>query len=151
MRRPTQDEYLMGMAVAAARRGTCDRKLVGCLIASERGRVLETGYNGAPAGAPHCDEVGHLMYRDSCMRAVHAEANAVGYAARHGGPALAGGTAYVTTHPCPACMLLLITAGVVRIVYIEPYHEDADEVTRELAAASGIEVVEFNGSLWEVP
>lgn len=54
MDRITRDEMLMGMAEIVAKRGTCARLQVGCVV-SRDGRVISTGYNGAPAGIPHCD------------------------------------------------------------------------------------------------
>lgn len=52
--RPTMDEILREMAVLMARRSTCSRGAVGA-VAARDGRVVSSGYNGAPAGMPHCD------------------------------------------------------------------------------------------------
>jgi dCMP deaminase len=52
--RPTMDEILREMAVLMARRGTCSRRAVGA-VAARDGRIVSSGYNGAPAGMPHCD------------------------------------------------------------------------------------------------
>lgn len=57
MKRMTRDEMLMGIAMIVAGRGTCSRLQVGAVISRE-GRTLTLGYNGAPAGLPHCD---HFM------------------------------------------------------------------------------------------
>lgn len=46
----------MNLAKEAARRTTCIRRGVGCVLADERGRVLSIGYNGVAAGMPHCNE-----------------------------------------------------------------------------------------------
>lgn len=51
--RISRDQMLMEVAQAIAKRGTCSRKQVGVVVARD-GRVLVTGYNGAPAGMPHC-------------------------------------------------------------------------------------------------
>lgn len=144
MERMSAGKMLMEMAWLVAKRGTCDRRQVGCVLATPEGRVLAVGYNGAPEGCPHCSEAGHLMYRGSCLRAVHAEVNAVGFAARRGGPPLDGAVAFVTTHPCPSCLLLLITAGVRVVRYAEPYHEDADEISKILASGK-IDAIHFTG------
>lgn len=53
MERLTRDEYLMEVAHVVARRGTCSRAQVGVVFARE-GRIVATGYNGAPPGVPHC-------------------------------------------------------------------------------------------------
>lgn len=54
--RPTLDQYLMELAMVAAKRTTCIRRGVGCVLADSKGRVLSIGYNGVPAGMPHCNE-----------------------------------------------------------------------------------------------
>jgi dCMP deaminase len=130
-RRPTKDEYLMHIAVVASSRGTCDRRRVGCVLAASDGRVLSTGYNGSAPGAPHCDDVGHMMHDGHCVRTIHAEENAIAHAAR-AGIALAGATAYCTTHPCPGCLLLLRAAGVTRVVFLGAYHAEEDAVSAKL-------------------
>lgn len=57
----------MKIAFNVAERSTCDRAHVGAVIVRNR-RMLTTGYNGAPAGLPHCDEIGHLLIDDHCVR-----------------------------------------------------------------------------------
>jgi dCMP deaminase len=52
--RPSRHSVLMEFARTAAKRGTCPELQVGCAF-SLNGRILVTGYNGAPAGLPHCD------------------------------------------------------------------------------------------------
>lgn len=54
-------------------------------------------------------------------RAIHAEMEALLSAARTGKHGLRGGTLYVTTYPCENCAKHIITAGITRVVYIEPY------------------------------
>ena len=44
----------MAIAKIIAQRGTCSRLQVGAII-SRGGRVISTGYNGAPSGLPHCN------------------------------------------------------------------------------------------------
>lgn len=132
MTRPDKNEYFMWLAVVSSTRATCDRRSVGCVIVDSMGRILSTGYNGSAPGRPHCDEVGHMMFGGGCVRTTHAEANAVGYAAR-AGVSLYGSVAYVTCHPCPDCLKLLIASGVCKIVYLEPYHSDKDHISTEIA------------------
>ena len=52
--RPDRDDTLMGVAYLFAKRSTCSRLHVGAVF-SKAGRILVTGYNGAPSGLPHCD------------------------------------------------------------------------------------------------
>lgn len=53
-------------------------------------------------------------------RAVHAEMSALLDAARRGVP-VAGATLYTTTFPCHNCARHIVAAGVLRVVYVEPY------------------------------
>ncbi|MFA5312706.1 MAG: cytidine deaminase, partial [Methanomassiliicoccales archaeon] len=57
MDRPDNDTYFMRMADLVSTRSTCLRRKVGAVIVKEK-RVLSTGYNGAPKGLKHCEEVG---------------------------------------------------------------------------------------------
>lgn len=120
--RPSWDDYFMGITFQVAQRGTCDRARVGAIIVKDR-RILTTGYNGAPTGLPHCDEVGHLMINGHCMRTLHAEQNAIIQAALHG-VSVAGGTIYVTHQPCLTCAKMIINAGLKRVVYAGHYPDE---------------------------
>lgn len=139
--RPSWDDSFLEVARVAARRATCDRKHVGCVI-TIRNRIVATGYNGSIAGLEHCDAVGHDMLNGHCVRTVHAEANAVADAARRG-VSLDGATAYVTAFPCWLCFKLIAQAGIRRIVYEEAYRVEDDQARRTFAAAKelGIEIV----------
>lgn len=113
--------WLMEMAHLTARRSTCTRAQVGAVLALD-GHILTVGYNGAPAGVEHCwHDVGDTI---GCQVSVHAEANAIAFAARHGTPT-DGATMYVTLAPCVACAQLTIAAGIVRVVYDENYRSSA--------------------------
>lgn len=134
--RPSWDEYFVQIAFTVAQRSTCDRAHVGCVLVRDR-RILTTGYNGAPAGLPHCDDVGHLLVDGHCVRTLHAEQNALIQAALHG-VSTEGATAYVTHHPCLTCAKMLINAGVRRVVYAGNYPDDH---SRRFLDAAGVELV----------
>lgn len=121
-KRPSWDDYFMDITRQVAKRSTCDRARVGAVIVKDR-RILTTGYNGSPAGLPHCDEVGHLMIDGHCVRALHAEQNAIIQAALHG-VSVRGSTIYVTHQPCLTCAKMIINAGVIRVVYAGQYPDD---------------------------
>jgi dCMP deaminase len=131
--RPGWDEYFMEIARTVATRATCPRAMVGAVLTRER-RILTTGYNGAPRGVAHCSDVGCIMVAGHCVRATHAEANAIVQGALHG-VGLNGATAYCTHQPCVGCSKLLISAGVVRIVYADAY---PDAIAQELLAEAGV-------------
>jgi dCMP deaminase len=136
--RPGWDEYFMEIARTVATRATCPRARVGAVLTRER-RILTTGYNGAPRGIAHCTDAGCIMVDGHCQRATHAEANAIVQGALHG-VGLAGATAYCTHQPCSGCSKLLISAGVVRIVYADAY---PDAVGDALLAEAGVELVQY--------
>jgi len=132
------DEYFMDIARTVATRATCPRATVGAVLVREH-RILTTGYNGAPRGVAHCTEVGCTVINAHCQRATHAEANAIVQGALHG-VGLQNATAYCTHQPCVNCSKLLISAGVVKIVYDDAY---PDAVASGLLAEAGIAVVQF--------
>ncbi len=136
--RPGWDEYFMQIARTVATRATCPRASVGAVLVREH-RILTTGYNGSPRGVAHCTEVGCTLINDHCVRATHAEANAVVQAALHG-VNLDGSTAYCTHQPCVNCSKLLISAGVRKIVYETAY---PDPIAQELLAEAGVALVPF--------
>lgn len=117
--RPDFDTWAIDLARHFATRATCPRASVGCVLV--RGKhIIASGYNGAPAGLPHCTERGCAMVDGHCTRAVHAEANAVAQAARYGN-AIDGAWAYCTLTPCPTCAKLLLSAGIAGVVIAQDY------------------------------
>lgn len=150
MKRRSRDAVLMDAAWTFSTRSTCKRGefgAVGAVIAVD-GRIVSTGYNGAPSGLPHCDhtctctakgKTGRTTIRlvnapdqhdDGCPAnagcdiTVHAEANAVAFAARYG-TSTNNATLYTTVSPCLGCAKLIINAGLVRVVYHGEYRDTA--------------------------
>ena len=129
-------EYFMNIAHEVATRSTCNRKAVGAVIV--RGKtILSTGYNGSIKGLPHCDEAGHEMVDDHCIRTTHAEANAIVQAAKNG-VQINQSEIYVTASPCYNCFKLIANAGIKTIYYGEFYREDR---ILKHAKEAGIELV----------
>ena len=133
--RVSWDRYFMNLAVEAATRSTCPRKAVGAVIVRDRA-ILATGYNGSLRGLEHCTEIGCLMENEHCVRTVHAEANAILQAARHG-VGIDGADIYVTASPCWNCFKLIANSGIRRILYGEFYR---DERIHDFAEQAGIEL-----------
>lgn len=117
-KRLSWDSYFMSISVLAAKRSSCSRLHVGCVIVKNN-RILTSGYNGFLRGAPHVSRVsnGHEQFT------VHAEQNAICDAAFRGVP-LENSIAYVTHCPCINCMKLLIAAGISEIKYLHDYKND---------------------------
>ncbi|GHU31125.1 cell division protein DedD [Spirochaetia bacterium] len=148
MQRPSWDEYFMEVCDAIAKRATCDRGRSGCVIAKDH-QILVTGYVGAPAGLPHCDEAGHqlktMIHEDGsstvhCVRTVHAEQNALCQAAKRG-IAVAGATLYCRMTPCRTCAMLIINCSIVRVVCQHRYHDAADSEILFKSAGIALEYV----------
>jgi len=128
--RPDWDSYFMDLAHKVATRSTCPRASVGAVMVHGK-EIAATGYNGAPAGLPHCTEAGCYMKEiageddektDHCVRTVHAEQNAIIQA-----DTTEGATIYVTHMPCFMCAKMLINAGIDRIVFDKEY-QDQDAI-----------------------
>jgi len=139
MSKPSWDEYFMSICDVVSTRASCDRKHVGCVIVKDN-RVLSTGYNGALARTPSCDEVGHLMIDNHCKRIIHSEQNAILYAARYGIP-LDGATIYINTYSCWECFKSIAAVGIKRIVYKDEYRNDP--LVEETAQQLGIKIEKF--------
>lgn len=116
---------------------------VGCVIVSEAGNILSTGFNGFPRG---CRDSGddvptHVSHHSPYLATVrariearherpkkyawaeHAERNAIYSAARHG-IKLEGATIYVPWFPCTDCMRAIIQSGIGRLVCQKPNFQD---------------------------
>jgi dCMP deaminase len=120
--RPTRDELFMEIAEIMSQRATCQRAQVGCIITSSDHRIISSGYNGTLIGNPHCTEL-HCDLTKKCQHSVHAEANAIAFAARYG-TRLEGATLFNTTCPCLECAKLVVQAGIIRVVYKTAYETD---------------------------
>ena len=144
MNRPSWDEYFMQMAELTAQRSTCLRRQVGAIIVKEK-HIIATGYNGAPKGLPHCEELGGCLRekleipsgeRHELCRALHAEQNAIIQAATLG-QSIEGATIYITHQPCIICAKMIINAGISRVVIRRGY---PDEMSRGMQREAGLKV-----------
>ena len=117
--RPSRDSNFLAIAEVVSEMATCPRASVGAILVLE-GRIIATGYNGAPAGRKHCTEVGCLMEDNHCQRAIHAETNAIAQAATSGTNCF-GATMYVYSSRgdeaiCRECNKIVLSAGIFRVV-----------------------------------
>ena len=118
--RPSKQQAMLQVAQVMATRATCKKLQAGVVLATPDLHILATGYNGAPAGLPHCIDEGCVEEAGHCVRSVHAEANALMQAARHG-VRLEGSSLFATHSCCVRCSLLAVQAGVREVVFLEPY------------------------------
>ena len=121
-------QYFMTITRQVAERSTCNRAKVGAVIVRDK-NILATGYNGAPAGMPHCIDVGCLIYEsktpngdteENCFRTIHAEINAIAQAAKNGS-SIKDAAIYITHTPCIHCLKVLVNTGIKNIYYEIPY------------------------------
>ena len=132
------DQYFMTITRQVAERSTCTRAKVGAVIVRDK-NILATGYNGAPAGMPHCTEVGCLIYQsktpygdieENCFRTIHAEMNAIAQAAKNGSN-IKDAAIYITHTPCIHCLKVLVNTGIKNIFYEKAYKlQTLDEILR---------------------
>jgi dCMP deaminase len=142
MTRKSKDVYFSEIADLVSTRSTCLRNNVGAVIVQDS-QILSTGYNGAPKGLPHCEELGGCMrakmnvpsgtHHELC-RGLHAEQNAIIQAAYHG-VSVKGAKLYCTTQPCSICIKMIINAGITEVIYMEPYQ---DKLAIELVEQSDL-------------
>lgn len=124
--RPGWDDYFLQVASAVSLRADCTRSKVGAVLVDGNHRIVGTGYNGAPPGAPGCLSGacprGKLSYEElppesdygNCI-SNHAELNAVVFALPE---ERSGSTIYVTRKPCVQCKQLLLAEGISRVVWL---------------------------------
>ena len=152
--RPNRDTWALQLAMVTARRATCCRRQVGCVLVNSRGHVVATGYNGVAAGQPHCnDELAYdvdadytqpvKLYPNACLgakaasgtnldacQAIHAEQNALLQCR----DVYSVETCYVTASPCVTCTKLLLNTACQRVVFVEEYPQPE---ARSLWTAAG--------------
>jgi dCMP deaminase len=130
----TNDEYYMGIAIAAREKANCLGRKVGAVLVREN-RIISTGYNGTPEGVENCLDGGCIRCAkkeqfapsvgyDVCI-CVHAEENALITAARFG-ISVEGAIAYSTMRPCFTCTRALLQAKIQEIFYLHDWRHPED-------------------------
>ena len=118
MSRINKTDWYFELCDTISKRSTCIRKHVGAIIVKE-GRILSTGYNGAPSGEIHCiDTLNCVRPKEAYdgisyteCRANHAEWNCIIQAAKYG-ISIEGADIYVTLKPCTICLKVLKSVGI---------------------------------------
>lgn len=115
------DELFDLLALFYACRGTCDRLRTSTLIRDGENILIAAGYNGAPAGSPHCDDpgIGHLLVENHCVRTNHGEENALLNC--NDLMRVKNGIATIIGSPCYPCARKVVTKKVKKIRYIGTY------------------------------
>lgn len=151
-KRPSWDEYFIGIMHAVGARATCDRGRTGCVLVKDK-RIISTGYVGAPSGCKSCDDIGHEMHTvvnengtqsRHCIRTSHNEENAIAQAARIG-VSTEGSTLYCMMTPCYTCAKLIINSGIKRVVAEKDYHTGTR--SKEIFKEAGVKFELLNKAL----
>jgi dCMP deaminase len=150
MTKPSFDEIYMELAENLARRSHCVKAKVGAVLTKDT-RIISLGYNGPPAGTHNCDEVFPVEgcprdSKGSCSLALHAEQNAILYAAKSN-ISIEGSTLYVTLSPCISCARVIFTIGIKKVYYLNSYADFkglASDEGVDFLRKFGVEVVKFS-------
>lgn len=126
MSRPSFNDIYMNLAIQLAERSHCVKRKVGAVLTKDT-RIISLGYNGPPAGTHNCDEEWPEKgcsrdQKGGCSLALHAEENAILYAAKNHISAEAT-TLYVTLSPCLPCARIIFTSGIEKVYYLHSYAE----------------------------
>ena len=124
--KPDFDDIFMELAINLAKRSHCVKAQVGAVLTSET-RIISIGYNGPPSGTHNCDEefkdVGCPRdSKGSCSLALHAEQNAILYAAKNCSK-IEGSTLYVTLSPCISCARVIYSMKIQKVYFLNSYAE----------------------------
>lgn len=163
--RISRDEMFTKIVQVVAQRSTCLRFQVGALIVRD-GRIISMGYNGPVAGRPECKKVPTfeklttdpaycgkpaskiiqklnndplLCEGPGCTRSLHAETNAIAFAAK-AGVSVEGCTLYCSLSPCINCAKVIVNSGIREVKFLKKYRNE--EGIRFLQE-SGIAVVDM--------
>lgn len=157
MTRISREAMFLQIVRTIEQRSSCERGHVAALIVRDA-RIVSIGYNGAPKGMPDCYEVGcevlectcipetdgsHKAYCPAnlgCQRTIHAELNAIVWAAR-AGIQINGGVMYCTYSPCRSCAHAIVASGLIALHYVKPYREGRGDILRD----AGLEVIDHGG------
>ncbi|MBA3663058.1 MAG: dCMP deaminase family protein [Bacteroidetes bacterium] len=151
MNKPSFHGIYMELAEKLAPRSHCVRAQVGAVLTKDT-RIISLGYNGPPAGTHNCDVEwpGVGCPRDSkgsCSLALHAEQNAILYAAKNN-VSMEGATLYVTLSPCIACARVIFTTGIKKVFYKNSYATYkglASDEGVDFLRRFGVEVTQYSG------
>lgn len=93
--------------------------------------MIASGYNG-PVKGPRSPHLGYMVQPETkrcncdltqpCKESIHAEANAIAYAAKKG-IALEDTTMYCTHSPCVKCAELIIQSGIREVIFVEHFRD----------------------------
>lgn len=118
------DQNFLNIAYEIATGSKCVSRHTWAVIVKDN-RILSTGYNWTPSWYVNCSDYWNWEYTKehhdwSYKYEIHAEMNAIVWAARNG-IKIEWATLYSTYEPCFDCTRAAIAAGIKKIVYKEKY------------------------------
>lgn len=122
--RPTWEEYFKEIVISTAKRSSCNRLHVGCILVKDN-RIISQGYNGFLTNHPHVS----VIIDDHEISTIHAEQNAIIDCAKRG-VECNDAIAYITHFPCINCLKILVQAGIQKIYYINDYKNNNDLINK---------------------
>jgi dCMP deaminase len=127
----------------------CVSEQVGSAIVKD-GRVIVMGYNGTAEGYTNCDDMwehsGPEHSAWSQDHEVHAEMNAIMYAAKKG-IAIEGSEIYSTLSPCRQCLKHMQVVGITHVYFEDLYRKTSEAQHRldlEFCADLGIGLTQMS-------
>ena len=133
--RPSWEEYFKTIVENTAKRSSCHRLQVGCLLVRDN-RIISQGYNGFLPGTPHES----IVENNHEQATVHAEQNAIANCARRG-ISVNGAEIYITHFPCINCFKIICASGIKQIKYSEDYKNS--DVVKQLLKSNNISIIKL--------
>ncbi|WP_372473854.1 cytidine/deoxycytidylate deaminase family protein [Capnocytophaga sp. ARDL2] len=130
------DKAYLRIALEWAKLSYCTRRKVGAIIV-KNGTIISDGYNGTPSGFENCCEDDNGVTK---WYVLHAEANAILKVSKSTQSCM-DATLYITTSPCKDCSKLILQAGIVRVVYMDNYKDNAGI---DFLQKAGVEVMQIS-------
>lgn len=130
------DDFFMGVATLAAKRGKDPSTQVGACIVDCENRILSIGYNGTPNGFPDdlfpWEREGEKITDTKYPYVCHSELNAIlNY--RGSRKDLVNSKLYVTLFPCNECAKAIVQSGIKEIIYqSDKYHGTEENLASKL-------------------
>lgn len=122
--RISRHQMFMEIAHVVAKRATCFRENVGCIIVSKDNKIVSMGYNGPPPKKPHCKS----HPNGQCSTSIHAERNAISYLEMLESQC----DLYVTHLPCDNCVQYIIDSAMIKRVFFSTLYGDSWDTYKKL-------------------
>ena len=148
---PSREEKYMGLAFMYASFSKDPNSQIGAVIVTSDNELLGLGYNGPPA--KYNDQELDWSRPNKYNHIIHSEINAIKHSNRD---KLKGSTIFVTAKPCASCMLDIVDAGIIKVMYF-PFkicdsssmlnNKQIFEAADDIAKKGRLTVQEFKGNL----